>query len=923
MRLFDRRNLPALLVGLVLLTITIFMALMFHRYESQMIQKNSDQVAEEAAVALQLQLTPQVDSLRRMTQRAEIFGLPPRANWELDAALARNIFPSIVALSLVDSELRVSWMHPPEMVEFEGALITTDNELRRAFLRAASSGSNSYQGSIKWQDDLHFILIHPIWQNEQLLGYYCGLFNYAASTRSMLPASIAPGYEIQIFDQGELVYDRDPGLGNSTFLSSRAVEVQDLIRWDIAVMPTAAALRSQQSWLDEGVLVMGTLVALLGALLVNHVMSERRERQRSQRAEMRYRHLSEATHQVVWIAGRDGGIIETSSVQKEDLAIPPEQAYGYEWLKIVHPEDRERVERQWRDAVRDRTYFQSEYRMAMRNGSYHHFIERAVPILNDGEVVEWVGALTDVNDQFEAEQALRINEERLRQALRVSRAVAWEIDLDHNCAYRSPETVSILGLTPEEANLHADEYYLRIHPEDQAFMSEQVERTIAELSDFNVEYRIVLPTGEARWIQDQGQVIRDDGGRARRVVGMALDVTERKQTEQKIRELNETLERRVLERTHSLVQYQKRLRQMASELILTEHRERRRLATDLHDYLAQLLVVCRIKINQIETGLEGERERRLGREINELLSSCLTYTRTLIAELSPTVLYESGLFAGLQWLGDQMRPHGLNVQVELGEAPPDHLPDDEAIMIFQGVRELLFNTVKHAGVDQAHLRLNYEDGWLTAEVTDQGKGFDAAAVNREQGKPDKYGLFSIRERLEAMGGELIVESKPGEGTRARMRVPIAMETEEQPAAPSIQPVMIAPARPEPTAGGEIRVMLVDDHAIVREGISSLLENYPDITIVGEAADGLEAIERVQALQPDVVLMDINMPRMNGIEASRHIKREQEHVRVIGLSVNDDPQTEALMREAGAAAYLTKGGSAEELYEAIHSLAAGG
>lgn len=104
---------------------------------------------------------------------------------------------------------------------------------------------------------------------------------------------------------------------------------------------------------------------------------------------------------------------------------------------------------------------------------------------------------------------------------------------------------------------------------------------------------------------------------------------------------------------------------------------------------------------------------------------------------------------------------------------------------------------------------------------------------------------------------------------------------------------------------KIRVMIVDDNAMMRMGLATLLKFYPDIEISGEAADGLEAVERARDLKPDVILMDFNMPNMNGLEATRIILEQQPDTRIIGLSIKNDPETVAAMSAAGAVDHLGK------------------
>lgn len=99
----------------------------------------------------------------------------------------------------------------------------------------------------------------------------------------------------------------------------------------------------------------------------------------------------------------------------------------------------------------------------------------------------------------------------------------------------------------------------------------------------------------------------------------------------------------------------------------------------------------------------------------------------------------------------------------------------------------------------------------------------------------------------------------------------------------------------------------------------LLSQEPDLTVVGEAADGKEAIELSRKLKPDILILDVSMPQLNGIHVASQVSRELPQTRIVGLSMHDDKDMAKAMRAAGAAVYLTKGGSSEKLLEAVRSL----
>jgi PAS domain S-box-containing protein len=404
------------------------------------------------------------------------------------------------------------------------------------------------------------------------------------------------------------------------------------------------------------------------------------------------------------------------------------------------------------------------------------------------------------------------------------------------------------------------------------------------------------------------------------VVCYFTDITERKRAETE-------LEQRVVDRTQELLQLHVQLRALTTELNLTEQRERRRLATELHDHLAQLLVLGKMKLGQSKRLTQSAEKRdELIEETDGVLSEALAYTRTLVIDLSPPILREFGLPAALRWLGERMQRHELavTVQIEIEDLP---LPEDQAVLLFQSVRELLMNTIRHAHSNSATVRMAQESGSLRVEVRDEGVGFDlaAAAAATPAAVSSKFGLFSIRERMRALGGHFDLQSAPGEGATATLILPLAGTPETKVLSPlkdSSQSVLSAePDFPQQSNrstqhSNRIRVLLVDDHAMVRQGLRTVLDAYPDLEVVGEAWNGIDAVASAQRLQPSLVVMDINMPQMNGIDATAEITSRYPHIAVIGLSVQAGGANEEAMKKAGAAILLTKEAAVGELYQAI-------
>jgi two-component system response regulator NreC len=121
---------------------------------------------------------------------------------------------------------------------------------------------------------------------------------------------------------------------------------------------------------------------------------------------------------------------------------------------------------------------------------------------------------------------------------------------------------------------------------------------------------------------------------------------------------------------------------------------------------------------------------------------------------------------------------------------------------------------------------------------------------------------------------------------------------------------------------KIKVVIADDHTIVRQGMKKLLEGYPEVEVVGEATDGKEAIDVVQRLMPDVVIMDISMPDMNGLEATRQIRKLLPQMKILILTMHAEKEYIFKILQSGASGYLLKGSPVEELVNALQAVSRG-
>ncbi len=622
----------------------------------------------------------------------------------------------------------------------------------------------------------------------------------------------------------------------------------------------------------------------------------------------------------------------------------PEPVPSEVFFDHVHHDDRERLRTQIQQALTSGEDLQTEFRAGYSRGEIAWLALRSRILCDDQErAVRMLGIIFDITQRKQMEDALcRLNDqleeevqaqtEELKNTVKrlqdeVARRRLAERDLYERSRLLEGffrHTITPLAFMDREFNfVQVNDAYAQADEQEPAYFAGRNHFALYPNAENQAIFEDVVKTkqpylalakaftyannperGVSYW-NWQLTPLLDDSGEVRYLVLNLQDVTERQEAVQELEGRTSQLQR------------------LTAELSEAEDRERQRLAELLHDDLQQLLVGSKLRLNILAKKTRNAPEiLGIVEEATDLIAESIQKSRGLSHELSPPVLHHGDLREVLQWLIEQIHTTcGLKVRLKIGDGVDVHSQTLKTFT-YKAAREMLFNVVKHANVKRAAIVVQQSDESLRLTVSDRGRGFESERL--DIASQNGFGLFHIRERVQLLGGSMTVQSIPGRGSRIILTIPRNV-TEEvtttvhgsgAPAATTSTEPLAPPAAHSNPAKRRFRVLLVDDHKVMRDGLAALLEEEPDIEVIGQAGNGRDAITMTAQLKPDVVIMDVVMPIINGEEATRQIKERWPTVRILALSMLEEDATRERMILAGAEAFLSKAGPSEVIAAAI-------
>ncbi len=383
-----------------------------------------------------------------------------------------------------------------------------------------------------------------------------------------------------------------------------------------------------------------------------------------------------------------------------------------------------------------------------------------------------IGVIEDITQRKNAENSLLESESRYRQLADSMPQLVWTARPDGTIDYYNSHYLDFEGILPGRDGSWT--WSLVLHKEDEQATMEAWRHSVQTGDAYQIEHRVRHADRTFHWYLSRAIPARSEQGKIIRWYGTATNIDSIKQSQaaleesrKKLKTLNENLENVVVERTEQV-------RALSRALALAEQRERKQFSQVLHENLQQILFAAKMHIDQHVIDHERRGSLMKDDEIEgsaALLTKAIEVTRAMALELNPPILRRQGLSDALEWLAKHMyQAYGLSTSLDI-DPETASVRGERQLMLVQMTRELLNNVLRHAGVKEAALQATCQNGRIQISVRDSGVGFDPAEAPETIDPEERFGLFSIEEKLRLFGGKLTIESAPGKGTKATMEAP--------------------------------------------------------------------------------------------------------------------------------------------------------
>jgi PAS domain S-box-containing protein len=633
---------------------------------------------------------------------------------------------------------------------------------------------------------------------------------------------------------------------------------------------------------------------------------------RAKSSEDRFRQIAEIIPHMIWVTSAEGNTEYLNQAWYSYTGSELVDNQGMQWLNFIHPEDRPGVIKNWQSALKTGSVYEVSYRMLRASdGEYRWHIARGMALKNpDGQIEKWYGSNADIHDQRALTEDLKASEQRLSLATQASRVGIWETDQSGLQFWRNSEYDRAMGLQVGE-RLTIRESLKNVLQEDRGPLEKLIFHSIESQKGFDFEFRVITQEQTLRWVHIRGGIDRSIRGQER-LSGTVVDITDRKRRETDLQDAKNLAE--AANQTKSAF-----LANMSHEI-----------RTPLNAIIGFTDLIASDDLEPGERQNYAETVQRNGRALMQIIDDILDFSKIeagrLELEIGSTDL--QSLVADIRVLFAPLaEAKGLSFQVSIEQELPRFVKSD-ATRLRQILMNAVSNAIKFTNEGQVCLSVGKSGGtqsWLTFSIIDTGIGIseeqqtrlfqafaqaDVSMTRRFGGTG--LGLMLSRRLAKLLGGAYyLAKTRVGEGSTFELRVPLIPENRDDSIKKETS-ARLASLRSHRLQ--DIRVLVVDDSADSRTVTRLYLERQA--ALVTEADSAAEALRLLAKSSFDIIITDIQMPEMDGLELTRKLRSEGYGKPIIGLSAHVFREDRMRSLEAGINAHIGKPVKSIELVDAI-------
>ncbi len=605
-----------------------------------------------------------------------------------------------------------------------------------------------------------------------------------------------------------------------------------------------------------------------------------------------FRSLIDQSPLMVLVFDASGGCLFSSRARLAFSGRTMAQEQGWGWVETVHPEDTSSISAAVLDAITSRKPFVLEHRVFRADGALRWISTQGIPWSAPSH--EYLGHLAisvDVTDQRQADGGERVEPRALRRLIEHAQDMVYRTRYfpTHELEYIGGAVLAITGHTAAEFYATPNLAAKCVHPED---WDRMVTTENLPHAPSVAILRWIHPNGRVVHAEHRRVTIYDDTGQILAVEGIARDVTEFVEAQQRLRESEE------------------QLRQLAARLHDAREAERAQVARELHDELGQTLTALKLDITRMAQVLTRE---HLTPPIVDRLQSLiglsdigLATVKRIATTLRPPTLDHLGLAEAIHWEAVTFKARtGLRCTVRTNKARTA-LSAEQQTALFRIFQEAMTNIVRHAQASAVQVTLTERAERFEMRIRDNGRG-----ITETQSEDPARDWVAWHARADGADGRSVSYLGTQGKRNGRIDRSAGCARERRDA-----------GRAEDQSRQMIRILLVDDHPVARQGIRTVLIDRVKDAVVGEAADAVSALKQVRSADWDLMIADISLQGMSGLELIKEVRRIRPTLPTLVLSMHPASQFARRALSAGAIGYLTKGSELEEFVNAIEHVRRG-